>query len=274
MTAVAQAPVPTAETARSLRARGVLVAATLVGVVAIVAFAIWAKSYLDGLSYDTRVSNPILSWEYVFKRSETLGELRALTIEHLKLTVIPVLLGIVLATGLTLVARRLRWTLGPITVFASFLYTIPSFALFGILVTFTSNFIAAVTALTSYTLLILVRNFVAGLDAVPRHVLDAADGLGMTPARRLVTVEVPLALPVLITGIRVATVTVVGLVAISSIIQLGGLGSLIFEGFSREYSTLLVLGTVLSIILAIVLDLLIDRIGRVLTPWARRKGAS
>lgn len=269
MTAVAPAAGP--ETGRASTTRWVVLA---VVVVAAVAFALWFRSYLSGLSYDTRVRNPVLGWEYVFKRPETIGELRDRTIEHLKLTVIPVTIGIVLAAGLTLVARRFRWTLAPITVFASFLYVIPSFALFAILVTYTSNFAAAVVALTSYTLLILVRNFVAGLDAVPKHVLDAADGLGMTPTRRLLTVEIPLALPVIITGIRVATVTVVGLVAVSFIIQLGGLGKLIFEGYSRQYTTLMVIGTVLSVALAIALDLLIDRAGRLLTPWVRGRAAA
>ena len=122
----------------------------------------------------------------------------------------------------------------PITVLAGFLYTIPSFALFAILVTYTTNFVAAVIALTSYTLLVLVRNFVAGLESVPPSVLDAADGIGMTPRRRLLTIELPLALPVIFTGIRVATVTTVGLVAVSSIIQLGGLGVLIFDGYRRS----------------------------------------
>lgn len=243
-----------------------------VGVVLVVA--VWAKGRIDGLDLATEATNPIMRWEWLFLRERTPDELRELTIEHLKLTVIPMAIGIVIASALTLVARKVRWTLTPITVFASFLYTIPSFALFGIMRTYTTNFIAAVTALTSYSLLVLVRNFVAGLDGVPRHVLNAADGLGMSTRRRLITVEIPLALPVIFTGIRVATVTVVGLVAVSSIIQLGGLGSLIFDGFDEQFSTKLVVGTVLSIVLASVLDLLLDRAGRVLTPWARRQAAS
>jgi osmoprotectant transport system permease protein len=236
----------------------------------LVAFAVWAKLRIDRLDTATQATNPIIRWEYVFKRPETPGELRAMTIEHLKLTVIPVLLGLVISSLLALVVRKVRFALGPITVFTSFLYTIPSFALFAVLVSFVSNFTAAVIALTSYTLLILVRNIVAGLASVPTHVLDAADGLGMSPAKRLFSVELPLALPVIMTGIRVATVTTVGLVAISSIIQLGGLGSLIFDGFKRQYTTLLVLGTVLSIALAVALDFALDRLTRLVTPWDRR----
>lgn len=241
---------------------------------ALVLFGLWAKGRIDALDLETQATNPIMRWEWLFLRERTPDELRELTIEHLKLTVIPMVIGVVIASVFTLVARKVRWTLTPITVFASFLYTIPSFALFGIMRTYTSTFIAAVTALTSYSLLVLVRNFVAGLDGVPRHVLDAADGLGMSPRRRLITVEIPLALPVIFTGIRVATVTVVGLVAVSSIIQLGGLGSLIFDGFDEQFSTKLVVGTVFSVVLATVLDLALDRAGRMLTPWSRRQAAS
>lgn len=264
-TALGDRPNPTSPTRWAVRGALVLAA---------IAFAVWAKGRIDGLSLETQATNPIMRWEWLFLRERTPEELRELTIEHLKLTIIPMTIGIVIAIGLTLVARKVRWTLTPITIFASFLYTIPSFALFGIMRTYTTNFIAAVTALTSYSLLVLVRNFVAGLDGVPRHVLDAADGLGMAPIRRLITVEIPLALPVIFTGIRVATVTVVGLVAVSSIIQLGGLGSLIFDGYKEEFSTKLVVGTVFSIVLASVLDLALDRTGRLLTPWARRQVGS
>lgn len=266
MTAISRSPVPA--TGRSATTRWVVRG---VFAVALVAFAIWAKARIDGLAISTQATNPIMRWEWLFLRERTPDQLRELTIQHLKLTLIPMTIGIVIATGLTLVARKLRWTLTPITVFTSFLYTIPSFALFGILRTLTTNFQAAVIALTSYSLLVLVRNFVAGLDAVPRHILDAADGLGMGPLRRLVAVEIPLALPVIFTGIRVATVTIVGLVAVSSIIQLGGLGSLIFDGYQGLFSTEIVVGTVLSILLATLIDLFLDRVGRLLTPWARRK---
>ncbi len=269
MTAIAPSPVPATGTSSATRwvVRGVLL-------VVLVAFAVWAKGRIDGLDKATQATNPVMRWEWLFERERTPDELRELTIEHLKLTVIPVGFGIAIATVLTLVIRKLRFALTPITVFTSFLYTIPSFALFGILRTVTTNFQAATIALTSYTLLILVRNFVAGLNGVPKHILDAADGLGMGPVRRLMTVEVPLALPVIFTGIRVATVTVVGLVAVSSIIQLGGLGSLIFDGYNRQFSTLIVVGTALSILLATALDLILDRIAKLVTPWARRKAGA
>jgi osmoprotectant transport system permease protein len=140
-----------------------------------------------------------------------------------------------------------------------------------VLVTYVTNWTAAVAALTSYTLLILVRNIVAGIDGVPRAVTDAADGLGMGRVRRLISVELPLALPVILTGVRVATVTTVGLVGISSVIQLGGLGSLIFTGYNSSYSTKVVIGAGLSVLLAVVLDLALRLVERLTTPWARRR---
>jgi osmoprotectant transport system permease protein len=145
-------------------------------------------------------------------------------------------------------------------------------ALFGILVTTYGNTVSAELALTSYTLLVLVRNIVAGIDGVPRSVVDAADGIGMSRTRRLLTVELPLALPVIVTGIRVATVTTVGLVGITAIIQLGGLGRLIFDGYGTQYYTKMVVGSALSVLLALALDLLFLRAEILLTPWARRRG--
>lgn len=239
----------------------------------VVAFAVWAAIRIHGLSESTQATNPILRWEYVFKRQQTPQELWDLTTEHLRLTVTAVVAGFVIASLLAALALRLRWTFTPITVFTGFLYTIPSIALFGVLAGVTSNFVAAEVALTSYTLLILVRNIVAGIDGVPRSALDAADGLGMGRVRRLFTVEVPLAAPVIITGIRVATVTTIGLVGITTFIQLGGLGSLIFDGYNRDFTTLLVLGSVLSIALAVILDLALAGLERLLTPWTRRAQA-
>jgi osmoprotectant transport system permease protein len=184
-----------------------------------------------------------------------------------------VVLGTVLSGALAALVVRFRWAQGPVFAFAGFLYTIPSLALFGILVAYASNWTAAVVALTSYTLLIITRNIVAGIDGVPAEVRDAADGLGMTGPQRLLRVELPLALPVILTGIRVATVTTVGLVGISAVIQLGGLAYYIFDGFRRDFTTLIVIGSTLSVLLAVALDLALRGIEHVATPWARRRAA-
>jgi osmoprotectant transport system permease protein len=239
-------------------------------VVAVVVFVVWAKHAIAGLSSETSATNPIIRWEWVFKRSSTPSELRDLTIEHLKLTALPVAAGLVLSSALAAVALRFRWTFAPITAAAGFLYTVPSLALFAVLTVYLSPFQAAVVALTSYTLLILVRNIVAGIDGVPPAVLSAADGMGMSRRRRLVTVELPLALPVIMAGVRVATVTTIGLVAITGAIQLGGFGFLIFDGYNTQFFTKITVGATLSVLLAIAFDLAIRRIERALTPWSRR----
>jgi len=240
-------------------------------VAAVALLAVWVKARVDGLDIATQATNPIVRWEWVFLREQTRTELWEATFQHLKLTFIAVGAGTVISAGLSAVALRLRWSLAPITAFTGFLYTIPSVALFGLLRSRFGSVVAAEVALTSYTLLVLVRNMVAGIDGVPAAVTDAADGLGLSRTRRLLTVELPLALPVIVAGLRVATVTTVGLVGITAIIQLGGLGSLIFDGFGTQYYTKIVVGSVLSVLLAVVLDLLFNRLEVLLTPWARRR---
>ena len=236
------------------------------------ALAAWAWVRIGALSEDTQATNPIIRWEYLFSRQRTPDELWARTRQHLELTVVPVALGLVISSALSAIALRFRWTMGPITTVAGFLYTIPSLALFGVLVTYNTNWTAAVIALTSYTLLIMVRNIVAGIDGVPQSARDAADGLGMTRWQRFWRVELPLAFPVIVTGVRVATVTTVGLVGISVVIQLGGLASLIFDGYRRQFTTPIVVGSALSILLAVALDLGLRGVERLATPWARRAG--
>lgn len=239
--------------------------------IAVVAFGIWAAGRISQLDESTRATDPLFRWEYLFARERTPEELWESTREHLELTVVPVVIGTVLSAGLSALILRFGWLRAAVFTFAGVLYTIPSIALFAILVTYNSNWTAAVIALTSYTLLILTRNFVAGIEGVPQAALDAADGLGMSRAQRLRKVELPLAMPVILTGVRVATVTVVGLVGISAVIQLGGLATYIFDGYNRNYSTLLLLGTVATIVLAVGLDLVIRGIEWLATPWARRR---
>jgi osmoprotectant transport system permease protein len=236
--------------------------------------AAWVVHRVQGLSIETQATNPIVRWEWVFKRPQTRTELWDATLQHLQLTLMAVGIGLVLASGLAALALRFRWTFAPITAFTGFLYTIPSVALFGILNTRLGNTASAEVALVSYTLLVLVRNIVAGIDGVPPAVTDAADGLGLSRTRRLFTVELPLALPVIVAGVRVATVTTVGLVGITAIIQLGGLGQLIFDGYGTQYYTKMVVGSALSVLLALVLDVGFHQVEVALTPWARRRGAS
>lgn len=267
MTAAAIRP-PPARPARAVRR----VVAAAFGLV-VVLFTVWARHKVHGLSSETSATNPIIRWEWLFKRRSTPSQLRDLTVEHLELTALPVVAGLVISAALAALALRFRWTFAPITAVAGFLYTVPSLALFAVLTVYLTPFQAAVAALTTYTLLILVRNIVAGIDGVPEAVLSAADGMGMSRARRLFAVELPLAVPVIMAGIRVATVTTIGLVALTGAIQLGGFGFLIFDGYNTQFFTKITVGAGLSVLLAVLLDVLLRGVERMATPWARRRVA-
>jgi osmoprotectant transport system permease protein len=217
-----------------------------------------------------QAANPIIRWEYIIDEWD---QIQDALIEHLELTVYAVLLGFAVSAGLAAIALRYRWTAGPINGLTAFLYTIPSVALFGILVPyFGLSRLTAVLPLAVYTLLILVTNIVAGFNAVAPEVREAAAGMGMTPARRVTHVELPLAAPYIIAGLRIAVVSTVGLVTVAAIIGQGGLGRLILDGLRRAFWTPMTIGATLSILLALVLDALILVAGRWATPWARRSG--
>lgn len=209
-------------------------------------------------------------WEWV---GDHRGEIWTRTVEHLQLTAIAITVGFAISSVLAWISVRRRWLYGPITVVGSVLYTIPSLALFGLLLPFTHlGLLTAEIALVSYTILILVRNIVAGIDAVPAATRDAAVGMGYTPARLLLRVELPLALPTIVAGIRIATVTTIGLVTLTVYVGNGGYGAFIEDGISRSFSTPIVVGATLSIALAIVADAALYACQRLLTPWTRATG--
>lgn len=212
--------------------------------------------------------NPIVRWSYFVDEWD---QIQAAIQQHIELTVIAMAIGIVISTLLAGIALRFTWSLPPITAFSSFLYTIPSVALFGLLVPYTGlSRTTAVIPLASYTLLVLVTSIVDGFRAVPSEVRDAANGMGLTPRQRVLQVELPLAMPYIITGLRIATVSTVGLVTVAAIIGQGGLGRLILDGLRRAFWTPMTIGASLSILLALLLDALIYSAGRLATPWARR----
>jgi osmoprotectant transport system permease protein len=179
--------------------------------------------------------------------------------------------GFVVSSLLAAIALRYRWSVGPITLFAAFLYTIPSVAFYGVLRTtgLGTSIYTVLIPLTAFTILILVTSILDGFRAVPAAVREAADAMGLTPFRRVVTVEVPVAIPYIINGLRIATVTTVGLVAVAAIVGRGGLGSLILDGIRRTFWTPLTIGASLSILLALAFDLFYVLLGRWLTPWSR-----
>jgi osmoprotectant transport system permease protein len=194
--------------------------------------------------------------------------------EHILLTVLAVGIGFAVSLPVALAAHRWRLLLGPTLGVAGVLYTVPSLAAFMLLVPWTGlTLTTALIPLVTYTLFILVRSIVAGLDGVPPAVLDAADGMGLTRIQRLVRVELPIAMPSVLAGLRLATVTTIGLVTVTALITYGGLGQLIYDGFGRSFKTPIVVGTVLSVALAVVADLVLAALGRLAMPWSRRRAA-
>jgi osmoprotectant transport system permease protein len=217
----------------------------------------------------SEVPNPWISVDYVRQNADVL---LAATRQHVELTVVSVLLGLLLAVPLALLARRFRKLETPVVSFTGFLYTIPSLALFAVLAPVTGlTGTTVVIGLTAYTLLVLVRNLLTGLDGVPEDVREAARGMGVGPVRMLLRVELPLALPTVLAGVRVATVSTVALVTVGVVVSNGGLGQLIFSGLNNNlYRAEIFTATVLCVLLALTADLLLLGLERLLTPWARR----
>lgn len=217
----------------------------------------------------------------LFDVSWTLGHLDQIwtrIIQHFQLIVVPMLIGIVISLILAVWAVRQRWAYAPITLLTGILYTIPSLAAFAVLRPITGlTFFTAWIPLTTYTLLILFRNFTAGFTSVPAEILEAAEGMGYTRRQRLLRVELPLAVPLMIAGIRLASVTTIGLATIVAVLgdQFGGLGQLITEGIQTFFPTKYLLGAIISVVLAVGADVLFVRLERWITPWSRaRAGAN
>jgi osmoprotectant transport system permease protein len=189
--------------------------------------------------------------------------------QHIALTLIAVGIGLVISLAAALVAHRYRWVETPFTVFSGFLYTIPSLALFQLLVPITGlTTTTAEIALVSYTLLILFRNTITGLSEVPDEVRESARGMGFTPWQILFKVELPLAVPAIIAGLRVATVTVISLATVAAFVIDKGLGAPIFAALQSSFNTEFIAAGVLAIALALVADALLLGVQRVATPWA------
>ncbi|MDQ4094265.1 MAG: ABC transporter permease [Actinomycetota bacterium] len=193
--------------------------------------------------------------------------------EHVVLAVLPLLTGLVVAVLLGWAAQRMRWLGVVVLGSASVLYTVPSLALFVIMPSILGTRILdgtnVVVALALYTSALLVRPVVDALDAVPGHVVVAATAMGYQPVRRFVAVELPMAVPVLTAGVRVASVSNISLVSVGALIGVGGLGQLFTEGFQTQYLAPIMIGIVLTVVLAVAMDLLLVGLRRVSTPWTR-----
>jgi osmoprotectant transport system permease protein len=217
-------------------------------------------------------AGPLVQWSWV---SSNRSMILSLLWQHIQLTAIAVVIGFAISLPLGIVAWRVHALRRPLVGITGALYVVPSVALLLLVAPITGFFsiTTAEVALVSYTLLILIRNIIAGLDSVPADVLDAARGMGYTPLEALRKVQLPLALPSILAGVRVATVTVVGLVNVTAFIGQGGLGQLIIQGFQSDFNTEIVVGLVLSVLLAGIADALIVGAELLSLPWARSRNA-
>ena len=212
---------------------------------------------------------PLIDFDWILTH---LDDILIRTLQHIQLTAIPMAIGFVISLGLSVWAVRRPRIYPPMTAMTGLLYTIPSLAAFAFLrPIFGLSLLTAVIPLTTYTLLILVRNNVSGFQSVPVEVLEAAEGMGYTRRERLRRVELPLAIPLMITGLRLATVTTIGLATVAAILgdSFGGLGQFITEGLQTLFPTKIYVGAVVSVALAFAADFAFIQLERRLTPWAR-----
>jgi osmoprotectant transport system permease protein len=215
----------------------------------------------------SRLTNEWICVQYLQDRQ---SELVDATVEHIWITVASVLLGVVVAFPLALLARRLPRLESTILGVSTGIYTIPSLALFPLLLPFTGLTPTTVVAgLALYALTILVRSMLEGLRAVPEEVRESATGLGYGAGRLLFRVELPLALPVIMAGLRVATVSTVALTTVGALVSYGGLGNLIKEGVETNFRAELFTAAVLCVALAVLLDVVLVAAQRLMTPWTR-----
>ncbi|MER7250982.1 ABC transporter permease [Kribbella sp. NPDC000426] len=193
--------------------------------------------------------------------------------EHIYLAIIPVILGLIISVPLGYVATRYSWLANPLIAFGGLLYSVPSIALFivipAVIGTKVLSTINIIVALTIYTVSLLIRNVIDGLRSVPPDVRQSAMAVGYGSLHRLVAVDLPIAVPVIFTGLRVVTVANISMVSVGAVIGIGGLGELFTLGFQKDFLTPVVVGVVLSLALALVADLILVSLQRVLTPWAR-----
>jgi osmoprotectant transport system permease protein len=196
-------------------------------------------------------------------------------VEHIQLTAIAVSIGFVIAFAAALLAYRFGWFEGPFGVVSGLLYTIPSLALFQLLVPVTGLTVTTVEiALVSYTLLILFRNILSGLRSVPPDVLEAARGMGLTRTQTLLRVELPLAVPSIVAGIRIAAVTTISLATVAAFVLPEGLGQPILDGLRTFFKTKFIAAGALAVLLAIAVDAALVLTQRAVTPWTRVKRVS
>ena len=213
------------------------------------------------------IVDPWINWDWVFSH---IPLITTSLLAHLELTVITVVVALAISLPVGIVVQRRAFLRGPVLTLFGIFYTIPSLALFALLIPYTGlSTLTGEIGLVAYALLIVTRNVVVGLDVVPRDVLDAADGMGYRPFARLMRVDLPLALPSIFAGVRIATGSTIALITITAVIGQDSLGQLILTGLTDSFHTPLVIGTLLSVLLAVVADTSLAIGQRIAVPWAR-----
>lgn len=198
----------------------------------------------------------------------------SLTWDHIVLVSLAILVATLVGVPLGILISKVRWLALPVLNVAGLLYTIPSIAFFAILIPYTGlGRTTATTALAVYSLLVIVRNTAAGMDEVPRATIDAARGMGMTAWQRLLLVELPLAIPYIFAGIRIAAVAAIGIGAIAAVVGAGGLGRLIFDGLRARDANEIIAGAIMAIVLALLVDVVFSRLALLLRPDLRSSAA-
>lgn len=210
-----------------------------------------------------------IDWSWISGHTD---DLTTLTVSHLQAALTAVFLGLLISLPLAVIAHRIRPLRGFLLGLSNVLFTIPSIAIFVLLLPVSGlTRTTTVIGLTVYTLVVLLRNTVEGLDSVPARTKEAAKAMGTRPLRTLLTVELPLALPVIMAGVRIATVMSISLVSVATYIGDGGLGQLFTDGFQRDFPTPVIVGVLLTLLLAVAVDALLVAVQYALTPWRRKR---
>ncbi|MEI4271482.1 ABC transporter permease [Klenkia sp. LSe6-5] len=212
-----------------------------------------------------------MDWNWAIRNSGRIAELLG---THVLISMVPVVLGLLLAVPLGVACVRWPRVYAPVLAVSTAFFAVPSLALFVLIIPWTGLTVStAIIPLTVYAVSLLVRNVVDGIRAVDESTRQAATAMGLSTVRRLVTVELPIATPVILGGLRVTSVASIGMVAVVSVIGIPSLGDLFIDGTQRFFATPIIVGIVLTAGLALVIDLLLVVVQRSLTPWARRRPA-
>ncbi|GAA1310674.1 MULTISPECIES: ABC transporter permease [Planotetraspora] len=217
---------------------------------------------------------PLVRWDWIARNWDNGGPsaIKTLLESHVVMALLPVVFGLLIALPLGVACARWRWLYQPTAGLMNVVYSLPSLVLFSIFLSVTGlTQSTVIIPLTFFTLAVLIPAVVDGLGSVPEHVRQSAVAMGFRPLRRLLQVELPVAVPVVLGGLRVATVSSISLVSVGALIGQGGLGNLFIDGWQRQFYTPIVVGIVLIVLLAVLSDGLLVLAQRLLTPWSRAR---